>query len=94
MNNIYWSPEAKDSYAAILKYLMDNFPLDTALEVDEKVERLLENLEHHKFLCPPSANFSFLRRCVITKNLSLTYRVLENDIEIVVFFDNRTDHPH
>ncbi len=92
MNNIYWSSEAKDSYAAILNYLMDNFSLDIALNVDDKVESLLANLEQHKFLCPASENLPFLRRCVITKNLSLTYRVLENDIELVVFYDSRTNH--
>ena len=93
MYQIYWSAEAKDSYAAILQNVMGNFPVDVALKMDDKVERLLNLLETNKHLCPPSRNFIDVRRCVITKHLSLTYRIAENDIELVVFFDNRTDHP-
>jgi plasmid stabilization system protein ParE len=93
MHQIHWSPDAKDSYAAILRNVMDNFPLDIALKMDEKVERLLTLLEHNTHLCPPSRNFEGIRRCAITKYLSLAYRIIGNDIELVVFFDNRMDLP-
>ncbi len=93
MYQIFWSSEAKDTYSAIVQYAMDNFPLDVAIKMDEKVERLLTLLEQNKHLCPASRSFPNARKCVVTKHLSLIYRILGNDIELVVFFDNRSDHP-
>lgn len=93
MAHIYWSPAAKESYAAILKYLVDNFPVETALKTDDKVEQLLNLLEQNRHLCPPSSSFPELRRCVVTPYLSVVYRLNENDIELIVFVDNRTDQP-
>lgn len=93
MYQIYWSPTAKESYAALLQHVVDNFPLDTALKMDDKVERLLTLLEQNKHLCPPSLNFPAVRRCVVTPHLSMVYRIVGNEIELVVFLDNRTDQP-
>lgn len=94
MNRIFWSPEAKDTYAAILKYVMDNFPLDVAIKMDEKVERLISLLETNKNLCPPSEKIPSAYRCVVTKYLSVVYRFSENEIELVTFIDNRMEHPY
>lgn len=91
MYPIYWSSTAKESYAAILQHIVNNFPLDTALKIDDKVERLLTLLEQNKHLCPPSTNFPDVRRCVVTPNLSVIYRLLGDEIELVVFLDNRSD---
>ncbi len=93
MNQIYWSAEAKDTYAAILNYVMNNFPLDVAIEMDDKVERLIKSLETNSHLCPPSLQIQGIRRCVITKQLSLAYRTDGNEIELIAFFDNRMQHP-
>ncbi len=93
MYNVYWSPHAKESYAAILEQLSQRFSIDTILAIDDKMERLLENLSRNKFLCPKSLHFPEVRCCVINKNLSVAYQVVnENEIEIITFFDNRSEH--
>jgi len=92
MFNIYWSPHAKESYAAILTFVVDNYSVDAGLNLDDKVERLLSNLEQNKHLCPPSDISPHVRRCVITKYLSLAYKVTGLDIELIAFFDNRALH--
>ncbi len=93
MNQIYWSEEAKDTYAAILNFVMDNFPIDTAIGMDDKVERLIKSLEHNSHLCSPSIKTEGTRRCVISKHLSLAYRTSGKEIELVAFFYNRMQHP-
>jgi len=90
MLQIYWSAEAKDSYAAILQHVVDRFSSDAAIKMDDKVERLLALLQQNRHLCPPALNFPDLRRCVITPQLSLIYRLIKDEIELVVFLDNRT----
>ena len=91
--NIYWSPHAKESYAAILDQLFQRFSTDTVLAIDDKMEKLLENLSYNRYLCPKSSHFPEVRCCVINKNLSVAYQVVNNDeIEIITFFDNRSEH--
>ncbi len=91
--NVYWSPHAKESYAAILDHLFQRYSTDTILKIDDKVERLLENLSQNKFLCPKSLQFPEIRCCVINKNLSVAYQVVNgNEIEIITFFHNRSEH--
>lgn len=35
---VYWSALAKDTYADLLKYLLDNYPSEIAINLDEKVK--------------------------------------------------------
>ena len=93
MNQVYWSQEAKDTYASILNYVMDNFPLETAIKMDDKVEQLIKSLGNNTHTCPPSHQVPDVRRCVISKQLSLAYRTNGTEVELVAFFDNRSKHP-
>lgn len=45
MYSLYWSPYAKESYTAILTFVVDNFSNDAGLKIDDQVERLLNNLQ-------------------------------------------------
>ena len=35
-----------------------------------------------------------IRRCVITSQTSLAYRIVHNSIELITFFDNRSKHKY
>lgn len=70
---------------------MDNYPIEVAIKMDDKVERLLSLLLQNKHLCPASSRLPGIRRCVITKYLSVIYKSRGEAIELVAFFDNRTD---
>ncbi len=37
--DIYWSALAKDTYAELLKYLLDNYPSEIAINLDENVKK-------------------------------------------------------
>ena len=93
MNQILWTDEAKDTYAAILNAVMENYPLDVSIKMDEKVERLLGLLKYNLKLCPPSAKIPAVRCCTISKFLSVAYRILEHNIILLAFVDNRMEHP-
>jgi hypothetical protein len=88
---IYWSALAKDTYSELLKYLLDNYPSEIALNFDDKVSDLINRLKYFDQLCPPSKIVSNYHKCVISKQNSLIYRINNNSIEIVAFIDNRSD---
>ncbi|MEY4902999.1 MAG: hypothetical protein RLZZ292_814 [Bacteroidota bacterium] len=92
MYTIYWTPNARESYAAILEFVIENFSLDAALSMDDKMENRLLALQKNRYLCPISEILPNIRKCVITPQLSLAYRVQNDKIELVSFFNNRSNH--
>lgn len=88
---IVWSPVAEQNYLQILEYILERWSIKEAENFDKKLDSLLENLTQHKELCPPSKQAK-LRRCVITPQTSLVYRIRRKTIEIVAVFDNRSAH--
>lgn len=88
---VYWSALAKDTYAELLKYLLDNYPSEIAINFDNKVNDLINSLQYFDQLCPPSKVVKNYHKCVINKQNSLVYRINNNHIEIVAFIDNRSD---
>ncbi len=90
---IIWSPLAEEKYLEIISWLITNWSLKAAEEFEQKVESLLYRLTLHRNLCPPSKTFADLRRCVITPQTSIVYQIRKGEvIEIVAFFDNRSNH--
>jgi len=58
--------------------------------IQKKVEDLLEKIIIYQKICPISIRHPELRKCVISPQTSLIYRIHEDDIiELVAFIDNR-----
>lgn len=92
---IIWSPFAEESYLRTLTYILENWSLKEAEDFESKVESLLHRLINHQHLCPTSKLQESLRRCVISSQTSLIYQINGNrNIELVAFFDNRSDHKY
>jgi hypothetical protein len=74
---IYWSALAKDTYSELLKYLLDNYPSEIAIDFDEKVIALINRLRYFDQLYPPSKIVTNYHKCVINKHNSLIYRIID-----------------
>jgi plasmid stabilization system protein ParE len=91
--SIIWSPLAEEKYLEIISWLIENWSLKAAEEFEQKVESLIHRLTFFQNLCPPSKTQIKLRRCVITHQTSIVYQIRKDKVvEIVAFFDNRSDH--
>lgn len=91
MMNIIWSEEAKITYENIIDDLLKKWPIDIALDFEQRTNNLLDLLKENKQLCPVS-KFKRLRKCVIHKNVSLIYKTNRKTIEIITFIFNKDDH--
>lgn len=92
---IIWSPSAEETYLKTLSYILENWSLKEAEDFENKVESLINRLKTHTRLCPASKFQKSLRRCVISPQTSLIYQVKnESIIELVAFFDNRSNHKY
>lgn len=92
MITIEWTGVAKDDYASILQEIY-NKSIDAALELDEKIQLLLTNLQKFKHFCPQSNKYPRFRRCVITSTLSLIYETGKSTITIIAIIDSRSNSP-
>jgi hypothetical protein len=92
---IIWSNEAKITYEEIIDDLLIKWPIDIALDFENRTNNLLNQLILNKQLCPPinHSQFKKLRKCVIHKNASLIYLIKSKNIHVVTFVFNQDEHP-
>jgi plasmid stabilization system protein ParE len=91
---ISWSPLAEETYLKTLSLILEKWTIKEVEDFENKVESLIEKLKSQKRLCPPSDKQKNLRRCVIAPQTSLVYQIKDDIIELVAFFDNRSDHQY
>lgn len=87
---VIWSPLAEETYLGALKFILKKWTLKEADEFAIMVKGLIEKIQSFKNLCPPSRLHKNLRKCVVSYQTSLVYRLHKDSIEIVAFFDNRS----
>lgn len=92
MIEVEFTKTAEESYLALLDEISRR-SVDEALELDTKLDVLIENLQRFKHLCPPSKKFPKFRRCVLTRYISLVYEVGQQSITIISIFDSRSRNP-
>jgi plasmid stabilization system protein ParE len=91
--NIIWSPVAEVEYLNILKYIIENWSLNDTDNFDDKTNSLIEKITTNHKLCPKSEINNF-RKCVVTPQTSLIYRINSNSIEIISFISNYSQHKY
>lgn len=90
---IVWSTEALDNLDRILEYVFDEWGINPVLDLQNEIERLIIAIGNNKKLCPDS-KITGLRKCVLSKQTSLVYRIVKSRLEIVTFVDNRSEHKY
>lgn len=91
MRKIIWTNEAESDYSDNIDYLLKEWTIIEAEEFINKAEELLYHLETGKIKCKTS-KFKGVRECVVCKQITLFYRLNENNnIELLKFWNNHKD---
>lgn len=90
---INWSDEALDKLDRILEYIFEEWGINPVLDLQKEIESLIIAIRNNKKLCPDSKMIG-LRKCVLSKQTSLIYKITKSHLEIVTFLDNRSDHKY
>jgi plasmid stabilization system protein ParE len=89
MLQVIWSPSAKDEFADLLAYIEFNFGTNAALKMLDKTEEMLESIAQFPLAYPASEVRPDIRKAVITAQTSLLYRIVQQEIQVLHFWDNR-----
>ncbi|WP_407692837.1 type II toxin-antitoxin system RelE/ParE family toxin [Reichenbachiella agarivorans] len=87
--DIRYSLRARQEEIDLLEYILENFGKAKAKEVYEKIESILHLISEMPNMYRPSNKQKGLRKCVLSKQTSMYYRIQGNCIEIVSFRPNR-----
>ena len=92
MENIYkivWSDEALSNLKNILTYLENNWSTKEINKFATLLDRQLNRIQNNPFLFAESESRSTIRKSVLTKQVSIYYRIKNKTVELISLFDNR-----
>ncbi|MCU0447720.1 MAG: type II toxin-antitoxin system RelE/ParE family toxin [Microscillaceae bacterium] len=85
------SNRAEANLDAIMQYLNENWSAQVRCNFLTTLSTKLEYLSEMPFMYPESKLKAGVRKCVITKQVTLYYRVEEDRVEIITIQDSRTN---
>ena len=91
MRTVKWSAQAKLDYASNVDYLLEHWSEKEAMRFVASVEKIISDLKSGIVNFMPT-NKKDVRRCVVCKQVTLFYRVKNNDrVELIRFWNNYGD---
>jgi len=84
-----WTLNAQNELNAIYDYLEENWTSKEIKNFSMELERVLSTICKFPYIFPVSLLKNSVRRCVISKQTSLYYKIGKNQIIIISLFDNR-----
>lgn len=85
---IVWSKSAEKNYLKVQEYLTKHWTKKEILRLENRLNRLLQNVISFKTICPNSKKIN-LHKCVVDENNSLVYRMSKNQLTIIDFIPHK-----
>jgi plasmid stabilization system protein ParE len=86
---VEWSEDAIDTFEKIITYLEQKWSEEIAADFAIKVSDTIEILQQMPLAYPVALKEKGIRRCVIKKHTKLFYRVENDKVFLLAFFDSR-----
>lgn len=86
---IIWTDRALSDLRSIVTYLEENWTVKEIQKFARLLDLQLNRLIIHPFLFPESNKFKKIRKSFLTRQISIYYRVINSEIQIISLFDNR-----
>lgn len=86
---VYFSRRAKNSLENLLDYLEKEWSLKIKHAFVSKLDSAIGTISDFPESCPVSKKRNGIYKCVVSKQTSFYYRIKKENIEVIVFFDNR-----
>jgi plasmid stabilization system protein ParE len=88
---VIWSPRASNDYLSVLEYLQKEWGDTVVQSFVKRVNDILNVIAMNPQIFIASLKRRDIRRCIVTRHISLYYRQNNEIIELLAFIDNRSD---
>jgi plasmid stabilization system protein ParE len=88
---IKFTPEAEETYDAITEQLRERWGDSFVMKLEVKVLKCLNDVLITPQMYPVIEEKNEIRKCVLHKNCSMLYRIFDDSILVICFWDNRQD---
>ena len=86
--NVYWTTEAEETFNKNITYLEQEWT-ETVIEgFINKTEEIINTIQANPLLYPVVNKRKGIHKCLIVKQVSLYYRITENRLELLTFWNN------
>lgn len=89
--SIIWTTNSKNTLKEVLEFVVNNWSLKIAIKVDLEIQNYLLLLANNHKMCS-KFGIEDLRKCVISKHTSLIYRIIGEEVELIAFIPNKSNH--
>jgi hypothetical protein len=83
--------EAEETYKAVVAQLLERWGNKFVIKFQTKIYKSLENISKSPYIYPIAEENTGIRKCILHKNCSLLYKIFDDRVEIICFWDNRQD---
>lgn len=90
---ILWTENASTTYIDTISLILQNWTIKEVEHFESLVDNLQIRLSNNINLCPKSKVVN-IRKCIVSSQTTLIYRVKLKSIELLAFIDNRSDHTY
>jgi hypothetical protein len=88
---IFWTQAADESFAENISYLRSEWNETVITDFLEKTDAALISIEKNPLLFPAVNNRKVFRKCLISKQVSLYYKIKKDRIDLITFWNNYQD---
>ena len=86
---IIWTDESLDGLKSIIEYLEERWTKREIKKFAKLVEKQISLIQNNPKLFPLSSRSNQVRRSVLSKQTTIYYKIVDNNVYIVSLFDNR-----
>jgi plasmid stabilization system protein ParE len=89
--SIKFTPQAQETYDAVVSQLNQRWGEDFVIKFENKVSKSISSILLSPYMYPVADENTGMRKCVLHKNCSMFYNIYNNNILIAWFWDNRQE---
>lgn len=88
---VYYTPHARETLLSVYNFIENKFGKKSAEKFTTKAEKTIAVIAKHPLIFKASTIDANVRVGLITKQTSLFYRISDNSIYLLFFWDNRQE---
>lgn len=88
---VVFTPEAEQTYQAISEQIRERWGDQVVLNLQDKIEKCMLLISNSPLIYSIMDKPTEVRRCILHKNCSLLYKIFDQKVVVICFWDNRQE---